>query len=142
MSGVSRPGITPRGEEKVYFDHLQQHELVFQRCASCGAPIFPLRVICPKCSHEELTLEVSSGRGVVYSFTTQHRPAQPFFADQVPYTLVLADMTEGFRVFANLIEGTEGDIQVGSPVKAVFDEVATDLTLLRLSPFAEGEGAE
>lgn len=142
MSEASRPALSPRGEEKIFFEHLTQHKLVFQRCVQCQAAVFPLRIVCPQCSCEDLELNVSSGKGVVYSFTTQHRAAHPFFADQVPYTLLLADMAEGFRVFANLIDGTEDDIQVGSDVEAVFDDVEDDLTLLRLRPVANSGGAK
>lgn len=140
MNTPTRPAITPRGEEKIYFDKLRDHKLVFQRCSDCQQAIFPLRIVCPRCASEDLTLEESSGKAVVYSFTTQHRASHPFFADDVPYTLVLADMAEGFRVFANLVDGTEDDIAIGSSVEAVFDDVDDELTLLRLRP-SEAKGA-
>ena len=46
-------------------------------------------------------------------------------------------MAEGFRVLANLIEGTEADISIGAPVDAVFDDVDDELTLLRFRPTSE-----
>ena len=137
MGLVTRPPITPRGEEKLYFEALKRHELVFHRCSECATVLFPLRQVCISCSHENLVLEVSAGNGIVHSFTTQHRASHPFFADSVPYTLLLVDMAEGFRVLANLIEGTEADISVGAPVDAVFDDVDDELTLLRFRPTSE-----
>lgn len=140
MKTVSRPPITPRGEEKVFYDRLRDHELVYQQCSDCQAVIFPLRVICTTCSREQLELHVSRGVGTVYSFTTQHRPSHPFFADDVPYTLVLADMDEGFRLFANLAGATESDIAIGATVTVVFDDVEEDLTLVRFTPATDTGG--
>ncbi len=140
MTTAVRPPITPRGEEKVFYDRLREHELVFHRCDGCSSVVFPLRTVCPHCSSESLSIEVSRGAGVVYSFTTQHRAAHPFFADDVPTTLVLVDLDEGFRVFANLT-GVE-NVVVGAAVEAWFDDVDAELTLLRFRPRndAAGEG--
>lgn len=132
MNAPVRPALAPRGEEKLYFEGLRRHELVYQRCDSCQRVLFPLRQVCTDCSGESLSLETASGRGTVYSFTTQHRPSHPFFAEDVPYTLALADLPEGIRVFANLLAGSESDIAVGSAVEAVFDDIDSDVTLLRL----------
>lgn len=126
--------FTPRGEEKVFYDRLLDHELVYQRCGGCGDVVFPLRTVCPGCSGEDLALERSAGRGVVHSFTVQHRAAHPSFP--VPTTLALADMDEGFRLFASVPEPT--GIRVGTPVDVVFDDVEEGLTLLR---FTLGAGA-
>lgn len=131
MTTATRPAIIARGEEKVYFDHLRSHELVFHRCDACRTVLFPLRQVCTTCSSESLSLEVSTGHGTVYSFTAQHRASHPFFADDVPYTLVLVDLDEGFRALANLVDGSELDIAVGSDVHAVFDDIDDEWTLLR-----------
>ena len=136
MSAPVRPPITPRGEEKVFFDRLREHELVFQRCAGCSQAVFPLRTVCPHCSSESLDLERAAGTGTVYSFTTQARASHPFFAADVPYTLVLVDLDEGVRVFANLVDCPPDDAHIGMPVEAVFDDVEPELTLLRFRPAA------
>ena len=73
----------------------------------------------------------SAGRGTIYSFTTQYRPGAPGFADDVPYTLVLIDLDEGFRVLADLRDCPEGSLAIGLRVRAIFDEVTADLTVPR-----------
>lgn len=123
---TARP-FTPRGEEKTFYDRLVDHELVHQRCEDCRSVVFPLRTICPACSSEELSLQRSAGRGVVYSFTVQHRAVHPSFP--VPTTLALADMDEGFRLLASVPE--PDGLEVGTPVQVVFDDVEPGLTLLR-----------
>ncbi len=137
MSAPTRPPVTPRGEEKIWFEHLREHELVFQRCAGCSHAVFPLRTLCPHCHGESLDLERAAGTGTVHSFTTQHRASHPFFAADVPYTLVLVDLDEGVRVFANLVDCAPDDAVIGMAVEAVFDDVEPELTLLRFRPASE-----
>lgn len=141
MTDVARPPIVARGEEKVYFDHLRDHELVFQRCTGCSHAVFPLRTVCPHCQSESLDLERSTVQGTVYSFTTQHRASHPFFQAELPITLVLVDLDEGVRVFANLVDCAPDDARIGMAVEAVFDDVEPELTLLRFRPAAAGEAS-
>lgn len=141
MALINRPPVTARGEEAVYFERLKHHELVYHFCDACDRVLFPLRQVCTGCASENLTLKVSSGQGSVHSFTTQYRAAHPFFADSVPYTLLLVDLEEGFRVLANLVEAVESDIAIGSPVEAVFDDSEEDLTVLRFKPATKGVNA-
>ncbi|MFC5381197.1 Zn-ribbon domain-containing OB-fold protein [Aquipuribacter nitratireducens] len=125
----TRPAFVPRGEERLFYDRLREHELVFQRCTSCARVVFPLRTVCPGCGSETaLTVERAEGGGVVHSWTTQHRAPHPHFA--TPLTLALADLDEGFRVLAAVPEPT--DLAVGARVRVGFDDVDPDLTLLRL----------
>jgi uncharacterized OB-fold protein len=137
MTAAARPPLVPRGEEKVFYDRLREHELVYQRCAACGANVFPLRTICPNCAREDLALEVSARRGTLYSFTTQHRPSHPHFADSVPYSLGLVDLDEGFRVFASIEDIAADELAVGMPVELAFETQDDELTLLRIRPRQE-----
>ena len=138
MTATPRPVLTPRGEEKLYFEHTKKHEIVFQVCDECASVVFYLRTVCPACGSESLRIEKSSGRGVVYSFTTQYRAAHPFFADDVPYTLVLASMEEGFRMLADIVDCEPDDVHVGMAVEAIFDDVSEELTLPRFRPVPGG----
>ena len=139
MTAAARPPLVPRGEEKLFYDRLRDHELVFQRCAACANAVFPLRTVCPHCAGEELALEVSAGRGTLYSFTTQHRASHPHFADSVPYSLGLVDLDEGIRVFASVDGIAPDDLAVGMPVQLGFDDVEDGLTLLRIRATGAGE---
>ncbi|MET3767805.1 putative OB-fold protein [Marisediminicola sp. UYEF4] len=130
----ARPTAILRGEEQVFYAHARQREVVFQRCGDCARAVFYLRTICPECGSENLSIERSSGLGRVYSFTTQHRAAHPFFQHDVPYTLVLADMEEGFRLFANIVDCDPEQVHVGLAVETVFDDVTDELTLPRFRP--------
>jgi uncharacterized protein len=128
---VTRPHPTPRGEERVFYDALREHRLVFQRCDDCDRVVFPLRTICPGCAGEALTLETSAESGVVHSFTTQYRAGSPLLADQAPYTLALVDLDEGFRVLTAV--QNEVTVAVGTRVRIVFDDADPELTVLSVT---------
>lgn len=130
MTGPARPQPVLRGEEQVFHDHVQQHELVYQRCEACSSVVFPLRTLCPSCGGERLALERSSRRGVIHSFTVQHRAGHPFFGDRVPYALALTDLQEGFRLLTFLPD--PDSVVVGTPVEVVFEQVQPDQVLLQV----------
>jgi uncharacterized OB-fold protein len=82
------------GPTRRYQDALCQGRLEHQRCGQCGLAVFPPRVLCPLCSAEALHWKPSAGAGTVYSAST----LAP--RDEDPYTVVLVDLDEGFRVMS------------------------------------------
>jgi uncharacterized OB-fold protein len=85
-----------------YQELLTAGTVPYQRCGECRRPVFAPRVLCPLCGSTDLSWHESSGRGVVYSATTVHS------RNADPYTVVLVDLDEGFRVMATLT-GVEPD---------------------------------
>jgi uncharacterized protein len=137
MTTTSKPRPTPRGEEAAYFDAAREHRLVFQRCQSCKATANYVRAICPTCGSTDVGIEDSAGRGTVHAFTTQLLPGGPGFADDVPYTLVLVDLDESFRVLADLVDADHDQVRVGTRVEVLFDDVDEELTLPRFRQVKE-----
>ncbi|MFC6890912.1 Zn-ribbon domain-containing OB-fold protein [Halorubrum trueperi] len=94
---------------------------------------FP-RPCCPKCASEELEWVESSGDGEVFSYSTVRRSVKfPEFSDDVPYLVGHIDLEEGIRMFSMIVEATEADIQMGTPVEVVFDHVTDEITLPKFS---------
>ena len=118
MSEEQRP-IDPDADP--YWEGAAAGELRFRKCGRCAAAIFFPRSICPKCGAPDPDWAVSAGAGVVYACTTVHR-APPAFADQAPYTVLLVDLDEGFRMMGGLVAnaGGDGDIAVGDRVRVIF----------------------
>jgi uncharacterized OB-fold protein len=85
---------TDIGPTRRYFDALREGLLTYQRCEGCSAAVFPPRVLCPVCSADALAWQPSAGVGTVYSAST----LTP--RDEEPYTVVLVDLDEGFRVMS------------------------------------------
>ena len=109
--------IDPDGDP--YWEGAAEGELRYRKCAACKAAIFYPRSICPKCGTTDPDWAVSKGAGTVYACSTVRR-APPAFADNAPYTVLLVDLDEGFRMMGGLV-GTEA-IAVGDRVTVTFQD--------------------
>lgn len=109
---------------------LDQPGIVYQQCRSCDARCYFRRRFCPRCGAAEPSLRQASGRGTVYAATTVYRAPTEAMRPYAPYTLLLVDADEGFRMMA-----------LGAPELAIGDKVcATYRTVAgKLMPFYEIE---
>lgn len=119
---MTRPTVNPRGEEKLYFEALQSGKLTYGYCTNCDKPHFYIRTICPHCHSTEIQIREGSGKGKIHSFTTQYRAGHPALKDDVPYTLVLVDLIEGYRMLADLIGAQPAEVSIGRRVQAEIDQ--------------------
>jgi hypothetical protein len=118
-----------------------RHELLVQRCAGCGRRRVPPRPMCPACQSLAAEWEAVSGRGTIWSFVVPHPPLLPAYQQFAPYNVVVVALDEDptLRLVGNLI-AAEGEpinsvdpatIEIGEPVRVVFDQVAEDVTFPR-----------
>ena len=84
-----------RSLDATYRRHLTAGTLVFQRCHA-GHAVFPPRPVCPSCGIRDLAWTESTGEATIYSSTT----ISP--RDKDPYTVVILDVDEGFRMMSRL----------------------------------------
>jgi uncharacterized OB-fold protein len=105
-----------------------------QRCRSCGSHVFIPRPVCTSCLSEELDWVESSGRGTLYSFTTVHRPQRPEF--DVPYTVVIVELEEGWHMLSNLVDVAPDEIAIGMPLEVCFREMTPEISLPAFRPAA------
>ena len=117
-------------DNQEWWSGLRRHELLMQECADCGELTFPPQAMCPACRSFNKGWCRSSGRGKVYSWVVVHRPSHPYFADKVPYAVVLVEMEEGFRVVGG-IDLPHDQLRDGLPVEADFEDVSEEFSLLR-----------
>lgn len=96
-------------------------KILFQRCGHCGTPIFYPRLACVQCLSSDLEWQECGGHGKIYALTRVHRAPAKEHAVQVPYTVILADMDEGFRLMAKLKKGVEAQAAVGVRVRACME---------------------
>lgn len=121
-----------RGLTGEWYGWLAQGELRFQRC-SCGRWRHPPRELCPDCAGGDWAWEPSSGRGVVFTWSTTHRPLHPAFTD-TPFAQVVVELEEGPRVVTSVVDLPVGELRIGLEVEVVLDEVADGVTLARFRP--------
>ena len=128
------PLPTPTPLSQPHWDACREGRLLVQRCDACGTHVFIPRPVCTACQSEALTWVESSGRGVLYSHTTVHRPQRPEF--DVPYTVAIVELEEGWHMLSNLV-GCEPDaLEVGMPVEVCFREMTPEITLPLFRPAA------
>ncbi len=124
----AKPVPTPTDEDREFWRHARQHELVLPRCRQCGNVWFPPYQNCPECLGRDIDWKAASGRGEVFAFTIFHRPYLRAFAADVPYNVALIRLDEGPLIYGNVVDGT---IRVGLPVEVVFDDLDDQVSLPR-----------
>ena len=128
-------------EGRPFWEGTLAGELRMQACSGCGRLRFPPRPMCPWCRSVESTWKTMSGRGTVWSFVVPHPPLLPAYAELAPYNVVVVALDEEptIRLVGNLVESEDGEIneidpatiEIGQPVRAVFQRINEDVALPR-----------
>lgn len=126
------PEVLPEFEE--YWKAARRHELVFQKCSSCGQEIYFPRIICHRCLSGDLEWFSSTGQGIVYSFTIIHQASHESFAQDVPYVYAIIELREGIRMISNIININPLLVKIGMEVKVVFEDVTNEIGIPRFEP--------
>ena len=128
---LQRPLPDTQGHDyDVWWAGLRRHELLVQECPNCRKLTHPPEPMCPHCRSMEIGWRKSSGKGKVYSYVVVHRPSHPYYADKVPYPVVLVELEEGFRV-VGAIDCPPDQVREGLPVEVGFEDVDEKTSLLR-----------
>ena len=133
MPKRSIPQSTPETAE--FWAGAKRHELRIQRCKTCGRAYFFPRPFCPNCSSKEVEWFTASGRGKLYSYVINYRPAHGF-QDWTPYVIAVVELDEGPRMMTNIIgiEPTPENLPVDLPVEVTWEEQSDDITLPLFRP--------
>jgi uncharacterized OB-fold protein len=99
-------------------------QLCFLRCADCGQYIHPPQPICPRCHSKRLAPQAVSGRAVVHTFSVNHQPWMP--GPPLPYVVAIVEIEEdpSVRLTTNIVGCSADEVQIGMPVRAVFEHHA------------------
>ena len=132
MSGAGIPLPRPTQLSKPHWDGCREGVLRVQCCGACGAYVFIPQPVCSHCQSDALGWVQSSGRGTLYSFTTVHRPQSPAF--EVPYTVAIIELDEGFHMLSNLVECEPEAMQIGMRLEVTFRRMSDEITLPMFRP--------
>lgn len=131
--GIPAPDPTPIS--RPFWEGCSRGQLLFQRCAQ-GHVVFNPAPRCRVCMSADLTWERSTGTGRVYSWSVVWRPQTPAF--RVPYAAAIVNLTEGFRMIANIIGCEPEAIYADMPVTVEFHPISDEIRL----PYFRPEKAE
>jgi uncharacterized OB-fold protein len=122
------PESTPETEE--FWAGARRGELRIQRCNACGKAYFFPRPFCPHCSSKDVAWFTASGRGKLYSYVINHRPAYGF-QDYAPYVIAVVQLDEGPRMMTNIIgvEPTPENLPIDLPVEVTWEKQDDVITL-------------
>jgi uncharacterized OB-fold protein len=129
-----KPLPIPSAVSAPFWDGLREGVLRVQRCEKCAEYVFYPRSLCPHCLSESLEWATASGRGKLYSFTVVRRAMHPAFQEDVPYVYAIVELDEGPRVTSNVVNCPVDELRVDMPLRAVYDSVTPEVTLLKFEP--------
>jgi uncharacterized OB-fold protein len=129
-----KPLPVPSPASEPFWEGLRSGELRIQRCGDCGQHVFYPRTVCKHCLSDRLDWVTASGRGTLYSYTVVRRAMNPAFQADVPYVYAIVQLEEGPRVTTNVVNCPLEALKVDMPVKAVYDSVTPEVTLLKFEP--------
>ena len=135
MTTAHKPRPQPTPDTQPFWDAVNRHELMLPKCKSCGKLHYFPRPFCPYCFSWDLEWVACSGRGKLYSYVINYRPAPGFEAD-APYVIAVVELEEGPRMMANMI-GVEPDPQsvlVDMPVEIAFEDVDDGSAIFKFRP--------
>lgn len=134
MGEYNRP--LPRIEPftRPFWEATKRHELVIQKCADCNDYRFAPKEVCPKCASMDYEWSKVSGEGTVYSYTVMERAPNAAWQAEAPYVIALVDLKEGARVMSHVVGCKPGDVKIGMPVRVVFEDVTSDISLYKFQP--------
>jgi uncharacterized OB-fold protein len=100
------------------------------RCGNCGRYVHPPNPLCPRCLTFSLSAVAVSGRGSIWSLTTNRHTWIPGF--DPPYAIAHIDLEEqpGLRVLSNIVGPGATDARIGDLVEVTFEmhgEIAVPL---------------
>jgi uncharacterized protein len=88
----------------------------YQRCGACGHTWYFERAFCPTCGGTDVPRHTASGRGIVHAVTIVDRAPTADMKALAPYTLVMVDADEGFRMMAHGEPGLAIDDRVSGSI--------------------------
>jgi uncharacterized OB-fold protein len=113
-----RPRPVVNRDNAGFWEGVERHRLLIQRCTACATLRFPWLPGCTACGGQEWDTVEASGEGTVYSYVVMHHP--PFPAFDPPYAVALIELAEGVRMISNVV-GTPCDkVRIGMPVRLEF----------------------
>ncbi len=130
-----RPIPEPTPETEEFWAGTRRGQLRIQRCNACGKAYFFPRPFCPFCSSKDVAWFTASGRGKLYSYVINHRPAYGF-RDDAPYVIAVVELDEGPRMMTNIIgvEPTPEHLPIDLPVEVTWEKQDDAITLPLFRP--------
>ncbi|MEU4312339.1 OB-fold domain-containing protein [Nocardia sp. NPDC024068] len=110
----------------------EDFRLVGGACGDCGAAVFPVQELCPRCSRPSVEAVGLPNEGVLVAWTTQgFLPGAPYLGDEtaetfVPFGVGLVQLGDVIRVEGRLTENDPQKLEFGMRVALTTVALGTD----------------
>jgi hypothetical protein len=139
---TTEPGVTypplpkPDPLTQFFWDGVEQHTLMIQRCDNCGTYIHLPRDICRVCLSTSLSPAQVSGQARLSTWTSPAQPFDAYYRMHLPYVLAVVELVEqkDLKMVTNIVDAAEEDLRIEMPLEVVFREVAPGCTLPLFTP--------
>lgn len=113
-----KPVAQPTPDTQAWFDHIDDGVLTVPRCVDCQSFFLYPRSSCPRCGRRSIELVEAAGTGTLLSFVINNRGPEGF---EAPYAIGVVELAEGPRLTTGLRTEQPAGLEVGTPVRAVFE---------------------
>ena len=122
-----------------FWEATKRHELMIQRCKSCGEYQWYPRANCIHCGSMDIEWVKVSGKGSVYSYTIiwQVIGNSPLYNLEIPFAVGLIELDEGPRMYARIIGCEVTDVKVGMKVEVDFKDLTSEISIPVFRPVKE-----
>ena len=103
----------------------QRYRFEAGKCAKCGHIVFPPRVVCPRCGSREFGPARLAETGSLLTYTVIRVPPATF-EDQTPYVLAIAELDDGVRLTAQVVDCDFAALKVGMRVRLEFRRISQE----------------
>jgi uncharacterized OB-fold protein len=117
--------IFPSAISQEFWDGCARHELLFQKCMSCGTFRNPPGPLCHVCRSTETEWSPVAGDGTLFSYTIVTHPVHPALVERVPFNVALVEFADapGVRLVTNIVDAEGEDLKVGMPVRLHWEDL-------------------
>jgi len=103
----------------------QRYRFEAGKCTKCGFIAYPPRGVCPRCGNREFALARLAETGALLTYTIIRVPPATF-EDQSPYVLGIAELDDGVRLTAQVVDCDFAALKVGMRVKLEFRRISQE----------------
>ncbi|UGT62554.1 Zn-ribbon domain-containing OB-fold protein [Nocardia asteroides] len=106
--------------------------LVGGACGACGATVFPIQELCPRCSEPAIESVAFPREGTLIAWTTQgFLPGAPYLGDETartftPFGVGLVQLGDAIRIEGRLTENDPEKLEFGMRVALTAVPLGTD----------------
>jgi uncharacterized OB-fold protein len=125
VTAISKKPIPVADElSHAFWEGAKAHQLVIQRCDSCGYYNHPPRPFCDACIGQELRFVAVSGRGTLYTFAVMHQRDVVGFEQEAPFINIVVELIEQplLLMVSNLPISQRAKVQIGAAVEVYFED--------------------